>query len=284
MIYFSLKYVSVADFCIKIFFYAFKLVSTYLLYDNYMLSEVRKLYLFCLSYAGGSANIYNKWKKKSEFVDVIPIELAGHGSRMREKLSSDFDVIVNDVYERICTEIKKNNIGKYAIYGHSMGCWITFEVAKRLFAEKDMPDPLRLFFSGNCTPECRDYDVCVDKMSDSSFRQMIIDYGGVPQTVIEHPEILDFFMPVIKSDYCALASYNHRYEPFCFDCDISVMNGIDDEFDEKKVNEWRKYAGRKFRIRNFNDGHFFINSLNDEVFDSVCHDLKESISEEVNYA
>ena len=242
------------------------------------------MYLFCLSYAGGSANIYNKWKKKSEFIDVIPIELAGHGSRMREQLSSDFDVIVDDVYAKIRAEIKKNNIEKYAVYGHSMGCWITFEVARKLFSDKDMPNPLRLFFSGNCTPECRDYDVCVDSMSDSSFREMIINYGGVPDTVIEHPEILDFFMPIIKSDYCALASYNHKYEPFRFNCDISVMNGINDEFDEKKVNEWKKYAGRKFRIRNFNDGHFFINSLNDEVFDSVCRDLKESISEEINYA
>lgn len=245
--------------------------------------EVRKLYLFCLSYAGGSANIYSKWKKKSEFVDVIPIELAGHGSRMKEKLCSDFNIIVSDVYTRICDEIKKNNITEYAIYGHSMGCWITFEVAKMLFSDIEMPNPLRLFFSGNCTPECRDYDVCMDSMNDSSFRQMIINYGGVPDTVIEHPEILDFFMPIIKSDYCALASYNYRYEPFQFNCDISVMNGINDEFNESQMNDWKKYAGKKFKIRNFNDGHFFINSLNDEVFESVCCDLKESVWEDINY-
>ncbi len=242
------------------------------------------MYLFCLSYAGGSANIYNKWKQKSEFIQVIPVELAGHGSRIREQLSSDFDIIVKDVYERICTEIRQHQMKEYAIFGHSMGCWIAFEVANKLFENPVLPNPLRLFFSGNCTPECRDYDVCMDTISDSSFRQMIINYGGVPDSVIKHPEILDFFMPIIKSDYYALASYHHSDEPFRFNCDSAVMNGIHDEFSERQMNAWGNYAGKKFRIRNFDDGHFFINSLNEEVFDSVCCDLKESISEVANYA
>lgn len=42
--------------------------------------------LFCLPYAGGSANIYATWKKKIKFVsEVIPIEYAGHGGRFGEE-------------------------------------------------------------------------------------------------------------------------------------------------------------------------------------------------------
>ncbi|MCM1315274.1 MAG: thioesterase domain-containing protein [Muribaculaceae bacterium] len=246
------------------------------------------MYLFCLSYAGGSANIYHKWKGKSESIKVVPIELAGHGSRIREHLCCDFEVIVSDVYNKIVDTIQKEHIQEYAVYGHSMGCWITFEVAKMIFSDGQIPKPVRLFFSGNCVPECSDYDVDPYLMSEKDFRKMIIDYGGVPDAIRSHPEILDFFMPVIKSDYYALASYRQNYQnrktDFRFDCDISVLNGVYDEFNENSMKAWENYAGRNFCIHNFNDGHFFINSMNEEVFSSVCFDLAESISGGKKYA
>lgn len=235
------------------------------------------LYLFCISYAGGSASIYNKWKGKSRFVKVHPIELPGHGSRAKEKLCTDFSTIVNDVYLNIYNEIKQNQINEYAIYGHSMGCWIAFEVAKKLFSDSFITPPLRLFFSGNCVPECCEYDVDLKTMSEEDFRNMIIGYGGIPQSVLKHPDILDYLMPLIKSDYLALSTYRCKKQNFKFNCDISVMNGIKDKFNIDSMKAWKKYAGKNFCLRNFNDGHFFLNTLNKEVFSSVCCDLKESL-------
>lgn len=45
-----------------------------------------KVRIFCIPYAGGSASIYNKWKKYvgSDF-ELILIELAGRGSRFNHK-------------------------------------------------------------------------------------------------------------------------------------------------------------------------------------------------------
>lgn len=43
---------------------------------------MKKVKLFCIPYAGGSASIYLRWKKYfKEQVEIYPIELAGRGKR-----------------------------------------------------------------------------------------------------------------------------------------------------------------------------------------------------------
>ncbi|MCD7801055.1 MAG: thioesterase domain-containing protein [Ruminococcus sp.] len=230
--------------------------------------------LFCISYAGGSANIYNKWKNIIEDVKIVPIELSGHGSRLKDKLYSNFDEAVLDIYSYIEEYLSSNSNVEYALFGHSMGSWIVFEVAKLLFNNKSIKNkPLHLFFSGNCSPECKDYDVDISSMSDEEFKQMIINYGGVSSEVLAYPEVFNFFLPILRSDYNILNEYKPTDTDFSFDCDISVMNGTKDEFSLDSINAWSKYAGRNFRINSFNDGHFFINSKSREVFKCVCNDL-----------
>jgi surfactin synthase thioesterase subunit len=51
------------------------------------------------------------------------------------------------------------------------------------------------------------------------------------------------------------------------------MNGLKDEFSFERLNDWSKYAGKNFKLLNFDDGHFFINTMNEEVFKSVCSEL-----------
>lgn len=240
---------------------------------NYIKGVYSVMLLFCVSYAGGSANIYNGWKGLSEDVEVVPIELSGHGARLKDSLYSNFDEAVEDVYSYI-KEYLSTDTSEYALFGHSMGSWIMFEVANRLFNDVSIErKPVHIFFSGNCSPECKDYDVDVSSMTDSEFKQMIINYGGISKEVLAYPEILNFFLPILRADYTILAKYKATKKLDTFDCNVSVMNGVKDEFSNESLEAWSKYAGREFKINQFNDGHFFINSKSAEVFDSICDDL-----------
>lgn len=74
--------------------------------------------LFCLPHLGGSASIYYQWKKYlNEKIEIVPIELAGRGERIKECFYEDFSTLISDVSEKI--SIEENE--KYAFFGHSMG-------------------------------------------------------------------------------------------------------------------------------------------------------------------
>lgn len=63
---------------------------------------MEKMRLLCLPYAGGSAaSIYLPWKRKlKEEVEVIPLELAGRGKRIKEPLLQSVDEMVTDLIEK----------------------------------------------------------------------------------------------------------------------------------------------------------------------------------------
>lgn len=236
--------------------------------------------LFCVAYAGGSAGIYNKWINNNMKIEVVPIELAGRGTRIKDELYSTFYEAVEDIYSFIKNYLYRHDKQDYALFGHSMGSWLIFETAKLLFHDISIiRKPVHLFFSANCCPECNEYDVDIYSMTDLEFKQMIINYGGIPDEILSYPEILDFYLPILKSDYSILYDYksdmNHKNqkENIHFDCNITVMNGINDEYSEDSLKAWSKYAGKGFEIINFNDGHFFINSKSREVLYYICNVL-----------
>ena len=82
--------------------------------------------LFCLPYAGGSEVAYYKWKKYLHpSIELIPIELKGRGKRFNEIFYESLEEAVDDIFENIKDKIINND---YAIYGHSMGSLLSYEL------------------------------------------------------------------------------------------------------------------------------------------------------------
>ena len=64
--------------------------------------STKKIKLFCLPYAGGAASMYDQWSAKlSKEIDVCPINLAGRGSRITDKLYENLAAAVEDIYQMI---------------------------------------------------------------------------------------------------------------------------------------------------------------------------------------
>lgn len=76
---------------------------------------------------GGTSLLYNGMvKNNNEYIEIVPIELSGHGKRMPEPVYNSFDEAVHDVYNFICKNVKEDT--RYAILGYSMGSLLTYEV------------------------------------------------------------------------------------------------------------------------------------------------------------
>ncbi|MEM5672660.1 thioesterase domain-containing protein [Bacillus cereus] len=101
--------------------------------------------LICLPYAGGSARIYNTWVHLlDEKIEVVCPELAGRGKRFNEPFYKNLKEAVDDIYKNIEPIV---NSGPYALFGHSMGSLLTFELYYKLKREGHC-EPEAIFFQG----------------------------------------------------------------------------------------------------------------------------------------
>ncbi len=233
-----------------------------------------KIKLFCFPFAGGSAAAYNPWKPLlSNNIELRGVELAGRGRRIRESMYQSIPEAVNDVYSIIRDEIATQ---PYALYGHSMGSVIAFELYYKI-KENNLPGPRHIFFSGRGAPHCsREGKKVFHLMPDDEFREEMIKLGGTASEFFEHPELLEVFLPLLKNDLKVNESYEYTEKPSKLECNVTVLNGLQDE-DVKvdEVEEWKQHSAEGYRctIQHFAGGHFFINEEPAKVVDIINRTL-----------
>ena len=156
--------------------------------------------LFCLPYAGGSAIIYREWKPFfASNIELAPVEYAGHGKRIMHPLYKDVQAAVEDVYDMLLAAVANGR--PYAIFGHSMGAMLAYEVAQKL-RSNNKPLPKHIFFSGRGAPHisAEKYKI-YHKMSDGEFQAEIANLGGTPKEFFEHPELMEYLLPILNNNF-----------------------------------------------------------------------------------
>src|SRR5689334_23170132 len=103
-----------------------------------------RMRLFCFPYAGGSAQIFRSWSTQlPPGVEVCPIHLPGRGLRLRDAPYSRLEPLLDRISEALIPQLER----PYALFGHSMGAMISYELARRL-RDAGVRQPLHLFLSG----------------------------------------------------------------------------------------------------------------------------------------
>lgn len=212
--------------------------------------------LFCLPYAGGSEAIFSSWKKHlSPEIEVIPLSLKGRGKRFRESLYINIDDAIHDIYESMHEYIDNRD---YAIYGHSMGGLLTYEMYYKICNE-GIKKPVHLFLSGCVAPHYVSKREKIHQLDDSEFINKVVTFGGTPNELIENKRLLNIFLPILRSDFSLVDNYKFEFKAEKVTCDISVLNGADDEYANNEIAAWSEYTDNSFNNYVFDGGHFFIN-------------------------
>lgn len=213
--------------------------------------------LVCLPYAGGSEVIYYKWKKYlNSSIHLEPIELKGRGKRFNEDFYENLEDAVEDIFENIKDKILDD---EYAIYGHSMGSLLAYELYYKIYNEKGKL-PKHIFFSGYKAPSISRKERQVHLLSDDEFIKDVIELGGTPQEITENEELLQLFIPIIKNDFKMLEKYLYKEKKDKIQCDISILNGKEDDITLEEILAWENLGDKGFKVYNFEGNHFFINT------------------------
>lgn len=227
--------------------------------------------LFCVSYAGGSASIYSKWKEMiDKSIEIIPVEMPGRGTRFCEKICGNMEDLVNDIYSKLENQFISED---YMIYGHSMGSWVVYSLTQRI-REKGIRLPERLFLSGKEAPYIKKNSLVYHKMNDKEFIEKIYDLGGTPRELLENKELLEIYIPILKNDYKVIETCKYKKPDKAFNFDITIFNGIKDTLTEEDISAWSKYTSKNFNIYNFDGGHFFIHDYAKQMLDIIYNQTK----------
>lgn len=226
-----------------------------------------------LSHAGGSARSYASFKKylPSE-INVCPLEIAGRGSRLSERCYTDAAECAGDVF-RNNKEIFE--AGNYAFFGHSLGAIISFELAK-IIKRCHLPSPEHIFFSGRPAPHSKKTSAIsgASEQSDEDFIKMFSLYGALPDVLTRNKEMLDIFLPILKSDVKMADNYKIDNPHHELDCDISVLFGNNDlVYSGQDLDLWSECTSGRCSSIGFEGDHFYFN--NPEIKLKVCEYISQ---------
>jgi surfactin synthase thioesterase subunit len=226
---------------------------------------MQKTQLFLLHFAGGNCYSFQFLFPLLKEFEVIALELPGRGKRMMENLLTNFDDAAEDIYQQIAS---KRNAAGCMIYGHSMGAYLGLKVSHML-EQNNLPVDY-LIVSGNAGPGVPSSKIRY-LMEQEPFIEELKILGGIPSSFFEEPELMSFFMPILRADF-EIAERNGLTQDLIVNTPIFAMMGTEEE-KVGKISNWGKFTSKKFNHCLLPGGHFFINDHGPQLADVLkdCH-------------
>jgi len=225
--------------------------------------------LFCLPYVGGAASVYESWRGAlGGDVEVCPVELPGHQTRLREKAFSDLDALVNALASAITDELDV----PYALFGHSLGSLVAFELAREL-RRRGADEPRALFVSGGPAPRLAREHPPVHDASDAEVVARLRLLGGLPDEVLAEPGLLRRFLPTIRADFAVFETYAFTPER-PLSCPVVAFTGSEDtDVPAARVEPWSVESTGRFEHHVLPGGHFFVHTARTALLNLVRGEL-----------
>jgi medium-chain acyl-[acyl-carrier-protein] hydrolase len=229
-----------------------------------------RLRLFCFPYAGGGASVFRAWTALlPRDVEVVPIQMPGHETRLNEPLFSNFQPLV----DALARDLDRWLDVPFAFFGHSMGAVIAFELARRLHAS-GRGDPVHLFLAGRRAPHLASDEEPLHDLPDAELLERVRALNGTPATVLEDRELIELLLPILRADFAICESYEYRAQGPRLQCPLSVFGGTEDpEVSRDDLLAWREHTQGRFRARLFPGDHFFLHTARAPLLAAIADEL-----------
>ena len=235
---------------------------------NFRPAPAARMRLVCFPHAGGSASYYFPMATAlSPEFDVYAVQYPGR----QDRHSEPFVETIADLADQVVVELEPLLDTPVALFGHSMGAVLAFEVAHRLETRTDRR-PALVFASGSRAPSR--YGDEPEHKNDSDLIQVMRDLGGTDPRVLNNPDMLATFLPAFRNDYRALQAYRH--DPgVAIAAPIVVMTATDDpKTSLADAHAWHDHTAAGGAVHTFTGGHFFLEKQPQYVVEVVTKALR----------
>jgi surfactin synthase thioesterase subunit len=215
-----------------------------------VVAGVSTLYIF--PHAGGSPSFYIPFARTFAS-DVKRVAVQYPGRKGTHELSSFTGIpeLAGGVFGKLAGAVDED--AEVALFGHSMGALIAFEVARRF--EAAGRTVRALFVSACAAPGRIGFDYIPD--SDRGLLDAVAEMTGVRPEFLENEEFAANILPTLRG-FKAITDY--RCEPgAAVSCPIYAYHADADEVATRdKVEPWAERTTSDFAIREFAGHHFYL--------------------------
>lgn len=221
------------------------------------------LRLICFPHAGGSAAFYRTWAERvSPEIEVAAVQYPGRADRLDEAVVHDAETQVR----RIVAALPALHDRPIALFGHSMGAILAYEVARSL--EAAGTPAAHLFVSG-----CRAAHIPggrrVSELDDDRLVETLGWMGGTDAALLADTDLRAMVLPYVRGDFRLVESYRHLPDPRLSTPVTSIIGEDDKVATVDAAARWAELTSGSFDQRIFPGDHFYLVPHRDKVIAEV---------------
>ncbi|KAF0846749.1 surfactin synthase thioesterase subunit [Nocardia caishijiensis] len=209
----------------------------------------------CLAPGGASAAFYRGLAQHiGPGIEVVAAQYPGRQDRLGDPLITDLPELAGE----IAADLLNLPPTPRALFGHSMGATVAYEVARRLAADGR---PVReLIVSGRPAPDFVETGL-LHKASDAELIDHLERLAADPAPVRllrTEPGLAELVLPGLRADYQAVETYRHR-PGSVLNCPVTAFVSTEDPTTSlAQAEQWQTVTDGPFSLCTFPGGHFYF--------------------------
>lgn len=207
--------------------------------------------LFVIPHAGGAASYYRQWSEwLPNTIELIPLDPPGHGTRWHEPLITEWPGLAAD----LAGLVRARTTGAYILAGHSLGALLAYEVARIMQAQGTSPS--LLLVTGRNGPAAGLSHRPIHQLRDAEFLDAVERLGGTPGTVLQQPDMMRMYLPLLRADLRLAETYTREPGP-PLSLSVAAFAGRQDRLtDDRGLIAWNRETTGTFELTLVAGGHF----------------------------
>jgi len=234
-------------------------------------SSTARARLICLPPAGAGIATFASWREFAPpWLELCLAQLPGREVRIAEPPAPDVDALVDGLAAAV-GELTASDALPYAVFGHSMGGLLAYELAGRLEAGRGRA-PAHVFVSASAVPGPGADELVASGLADpEAFLRRL---GGTMAEVWEYPDLVELVTAALRADLTLLR--DHRLGAHAIAAPLALLYGNDDPVaGPADVSWWRSRARGPLSVARFAGGHFYLTDDPAPVLAAVVRHLDQ---------